>query len=91
MFLNLTQALETYHSRFVTNDLNKFKDRVKNFVKGMPENNAEEIRKFLMANSKKFITLESRIADLLYANRKIYFDTGEIKCTDFSLCNCTYS
>lgn len=83
MFLNLTQALETYHSRFVTNDLNKFKDRVKNFVKGMPENNAEEIRKFLMANSKKFITLESRIADLLYANRKIYFDTGEIKCTDF--------
>ena len=36
-----------------------------------------------MANSKKFITLESRLADLLYANGSIYFDTGDIKQIDF--------
>ena len=33
----------------------------------------------LMANSNKFITLESRLADLLYAEGDIYFDTGDVK------------
>ena len=36
-----------------------------------------------MANSKKFITLESRLADLLYAEGKTFFDTGDIKLEDF--------
>lgn len=36
-----------------------------------------------MANSKRFITLESRLADLLYANGIIYFDTGDIPQIDF--------
>ena len=36
-----------------------------------------------MANSYKFITLESRIVDLLVADFNIYFDTGDIKHLDF--------
>ena len=36
-----------------------------------------------MANSKKFITLESRLADLLLANRSMIFDTGELEQTKF--------
>ena len=36
-----------------------------------------------MANSYKFITLESRLADLLLAEFQIYFDTGDIKYYDF--------
>ena len=34
---------------------------------------SEETNRFLMANSKKFITLESRLADLLFAERNIFF------------------
>ena len=36
-----------------------------------------------MAKSRTFITLESRLADLLFAEGKFYFDTGEIKHVDF--------
>jgi len=28
LFLNVVQALETYHSRFITNDIEKYKQRV---------------------------------------------------------------
>ena len=83
VFLNIVQALETYHARFVTNDLNEFKLRVEDIVKDTVESNAEKYRMYLLANSHKFITLESRIADLLLAQWKIYFDTGEINHMDF--------
>jgi len=36
-----------------------------------------------MANSHKYITLESRLADLLIANFEISFDTGNIQYYDF--------
>lgn len=83
IFLNIVQALETYHSRFVTNDINEFKERVEKTVNSFSSTDSETLHKFLMANSKKFITLESRIADLLLANREIYFDIGEIKRDEF--------
>ncbi len=82
-FLNIVQALETYHSRFVTNSLDEFKTRIENMVNEQSPENAEKHRKYLMANSKKFITLESRLADLLVANWQIFFDTGEINHADF--------
>ena len=44
---------------------------------------SEETNRFLMANSKKFITLESRLADLLFAERNIFFDTGKLDRTEF--------
>ncbi len=81
-FLNIVQALETYHSRFVTNDLVEYKLRVEELINKYLFSK-EELREFLMAKSKKFITLESRLADLVYAEGKIYFDTGAIKHKDF--------
>lgn len=78
VFLNLVQALETYHSRFVTNDLNQYKTRVNSLTSDPNWVN------FLIANSKgRKITLQSRIADLLLAEFKIYFDTGDISRSDF--------
>lgn len=83
VFLNIVQALETYHSRFVTNSLDDYKLRVKSLTECLPSSNAKQQKKFLLAKSRYFITLESRLADLLLANHKIYFDTGEIKHIDF--------
>lgn len=82
-FLNVVQALETYHSRFITNDLKVFKKRIDTLVQGLPSTNVDYVKKALMANSKGFITLESRLADLLYAEGNMYFDTGDLKHIDF--------
>ena len=83
IFLNIVQALETYHSRFITNSLTNYKTRVEILTQNYPSAKAEELRKFLMAQSRNYITLESRLADLLFAEGKIYFDTGEIKHKDY--------
>ena len=83
VFLNLVQALETYHSRFVTNDINEFKQRVDNLLSSFGETRADEYKTYLLAHSNKFITLESRLADLLLAEWKIHFDTGDINYQDF--------
>ena len=83
VFLNIVQALETYHSRFITNRMDEFKDRVAELVSGFPDGIREEKESFLLANSNRFITLESRLADLLLANDMIYFDTGDIQHNDF--------
>ena len=84
LFLNLVQGLETYHSRFITNDLNEFKKRIANVIlKNRPEQFVADDTSFLMAKSHSFITLESRLADLLLANFEIVFDTGDIRRYDF--------
>lgn len=84
VFLNTVQALETYHSRFKTNNLNEFRKRIKTVIlKDRPKEWVEKDITFLMANSYKFITLESRLADLLLAEFQIHFDTGDIKYYDF--------
>lgn len=83
VFLNIVQALETYHSRFITNDLDEFKSRIKEMLKNISPTNAKSYHGYLLANSRTFITLESRIADLLLACWKIHFDTGEIRHMDF--------
>lgn len=79
----MVQALETYHSRFVTNDINEFKQRVDNLLSSFGETRADEYKTYLLAHSNKFITLESRLADLLLAEWKIHFDTGDINYQDF--------
>lgn len=83
VFLNLVQALETYHSRFVTNDIDEFKQRVDNLLSSFGDTRADEYKTYLLAHSNRFITLESRLADLLIAEWKIHFDTGDIKYQDF--------
>lgn len=83
-FLNLVQALETYHSRFKANSIVEFKKRIENSIlKDRPSEFREKDKKFLMANSRKFITLESRIADLVTAEFNIHFDIGNIQYLDF--------
>ena len=84
LFLNLVQALETYHSRFMTDDLSAYKKRIQNVIlKNRPQQFVANDTAFLMANSKSFITLESRLADLLIANFEVHFDTGDIQRYDF--------
>lgn len=83
VFLNIVQALETYHSRFITNKLDEFKLRVEKIVHNTNQCNAAMYRSYLLANSRSYITLESRLADLLLACWKIYFDTGEIDHANF--------
>lgn len=83
-FLNLVQALETYHSRFKANSIEEFRNRINNVIlKDRPIEFIEDDKKFLMAKSYKFITLESRIADLLTADFNIHFDIGDIEYLDF--------
>ncbi|WP_407301422.1 ApeA N-terminal domain 1-containing protein [Clostridium botulinum] len=84
IFLNIVQALETYHSRFKTNNIDEFKKRIETVIlKDRPKEFIQDDTAFLMANSRRFITLESRLADLLLAEFKIHFDTGDIKYYDF--------
>lgn len=83
IFLSIVQALETYHSRFITNSIDEFIARIENIVKNTPKSEATVTRQLLIANSKSFITLESRLADLLLANHHVLFDTGRINYQDF--------
>lgn len=83
-FLNIVQALETYHSRFKTNDIEEFRSRIYTVIlKDRPESCIKRDTEFLMANSRRFITLESRMADLLLAEFQLHFDTGDIRYLDF--------
>lgn len=84
-FLNITQALETYHSRFKFNGtIPEFKKRIdKIILKNRPTAFKEDDKKFLMANSKYFVTLESRLAELLLSEFEVHFYTGEIDYNKF--------
>lgn len=83
-FLNITQALETYHARFKANTLEDFKKRIKDVIlKNRPESFHKEDTEFLMKGSKKYLTLQSRLADLLLAEYKIWFGTGDIDRLEF--------
>lgn len=83
-FLNLTQALETYHSRFKANKLGEFKKRIKDVIlKNRDESFHKKYIEFLMNGSKKQLTLQSRLADLLLAEFKIWLGTGHIKRLEF--------
>ncbi|MGO1588786.1 MAG: HEPN domain-containing protein [Alkalibacterium gilvum] len=84
-FLNVTQALETYHSRFkYGGNIKGFKERIdKVILEKRADSLKEEDRKFLLANSKRFVTLESRLAELLLAEFNIFFYTGKVSYRDF--------
>lgn len=81
-FLNLTQALETYHARFKANKINEYRNRVSSILEALPEFQRENARSFLLQKEDRMI-LDNRIADLVYAEGKVHFDLGAIAMTEF--------
>ena len=80
-FLSLMQALETFHSRFVTNSVKDYSKRVELLV---AKYDNEEIKNkwkdYLIDEGqkaqKKSLYLRSRIADLVYANGELPIRCG---------------
>ncbi len=54
LFLNVVQALETYHSRFKAGTMSEFKDRVKTLTDGRTDG----MENFLLAKSKALLRLK---------------------------------
>lgn len=82
-FLNMIQALETYHSRRIAYSLDDFKKRVEQLLEVRPEPFREQDKKFLLEGCRGFVTLRCRLADLLLAEYTFIFHTGDFKLTDF--------
>lgn len=82
-FLNMVQALETYHSRRICNSLPEFKKRVEELISIRPKDFRGEDRKYLLEGSYKHVTLRSRLADLLTADYTFIFYTGDIHRLEF--------
>ncbi|MFB4474261.1 HEPN domain-containing protein [Virgibacillus sp. SK37] len=78
-FLNMVQALETYHSRRIAYSLHEFKERVEKLLELRPEAFRKQDRKFLLEGCRNFVVLRSRLADLLLADYRFIFHTGEFK------------
>ncbi|KQU24973.1 hypothetical protein ASG65_16730 [Bacillus sp. Leaf13] len=83
-FLNMIQALETYHSRFVCNGtLADYKKRVEKVIAKRPDSYKQDDREFLLGGSHKGISLRSRIADLLLADFRFRFYTLDLKYREY--------
>lgn len=79
LFLNVIQALETYHSRFKAGSMKEFKDR----VKWLTDGRTDKMESFLLGKSKNFITLESRLADLIIAEYQVFLGQETLKGLNF--------
>ena len=77
-FLNVVQALETFHSRFVTNDIAEYRKRVNEITKNDNPEIESRNKRLLEQKKGRNIILKSRIADLLYAEGDVYFETDQI-------------
>ena len=79
LFLNLMQALETYHARFIIDDAKLYSHRVDNLVDSFCQGNSntEQWKDFLLDKGQKKNTsriyLRSRLADLVFANGVLPF------------------
>lgn len=83
-FLNLVQALETYHSRIVCNGtLLDYKRRVEEILIDVASVNKLKHEEHLLADCNSKITLKARIYDLLLANFNIFFYTAGISRNQF--------
>lgn len=83
LFLSLTQALETYHSRFYANSGDAYRQRIKSILDGIYKDespNRKQWEDFLVygrQKKSKDVFLRSRIADLIYAEGSfIIWPTG---------------
>ncbi|WP_096439752.1 HEPN domain-containing protein [Alteribacter populi] len=82
-FLNMVQALETYHSRRITYSLRDYKKRVKQLLEIRPEAFREKDQKLLLEGCRRFVTLRCRLTDLLLADFRFFFNTGDFKLKEF--------
>lgn len=80
-FLNIVQALETYHSRFIVADISDYKTRVAMLVEATYGD--KDALQGLLLSCKRTLTLRDRLADLLYADGQLYFETGDISRSEF--------
>lgn len=75
IFLNLVQALETLHARFITNKVKEYFRRVDQLTENYPKKEAEKWHVFLVdqgqERNKNGIYLRSRLADLAFAEGDI--------------------
>lgn len=87
-FLNVVQALETFHSRKICDNLNDYKKRVDSILQKAILSDSEFYKEKLFgaAQSQKsvhYVILRSRLMDLVLADFKIYFDTSSWDRFDF--------
>lgn len=82
-FLNMVQALETYHSRRIAYSLHDYKKRVEKLLEVRPETFRKQDREFLLDDCRGSVILRSRLADLLIADYRFIFHTGYFKLIEF--------
>lgn len=82
-FLNMVQALETYHSRRIAYSLHDYKKRVEKLLEVRPEPFHKHDREFLLDGCRGSVILKSRLADLLLADYTFIFHTGDFKLVEF--------
>lgn len=82
-FLNMVQALETYHSRRIAYSLHDYKKRVEKLLEVRPETFRKEDREFLLDGCRNTVILRSRLADLLLADYTFIFHTGDFNLVEF--------
>ena len=75
-FLNLMQALETYHARFFANDLDEYRARVEELVNSFSQesDNRKRWSLFLFSENQeksRYIHLRSRLADLIFGEGRL--------------------
>lgn len=78
IFLNIVQALETYHSRFICNKKEAYEKRVNELLKDVPEKSKTAHYEYLFDKTQQdkninYIILKSRLNDLMLANFEIVF------------------
>lgn len=85
LFLNLMQALETYHARFVCDSVKTYKKRVDCLVENTSGADSD-VRDFLCDSGQqgsKSLYLKSRISDLLYAGGRRPVSPKHMSFVDF--------
>ncbi len=87
-FLNLTQALEAFHARYIARDKKEYEERVRTMVESLrTESDKDYFNELLLSEGQKKsrnIFLRNRLIDLLYADGWRPFILNVEKCRLFA-------
>lgn len=87
IFVNLSQALEGFHSRVYAHTPKQFLLRVEQLVNGLDENRAKEVKQLLLEKDdlgkKSKLPLRNRLKDLYYADGTTFLDISGIDISEF--------